>query len=120
MSWNHLPLAQRVLGKRGRAIGHGHLDTHEDRRVEGMGVWFEEMLAKNGPEMRRQSPPTALRELRGKMKVHPHLKAFSIIPENGRQEKIQRETADFTAQEWPLDGWPTWAQEEPEDNAGDF
>lgn len=83
-----------------------------------MGVGFEEMLAKNGPEMRRQSLPTALRELRGKMTVLPHLKAFSVIPENGRQEKIQRET-DVTTQEWPLDGWPTWAQEEPEDNVGD-
>lgn len=86
MSRSHLPLAQRVTGKRGRVIGHGHVDAHEDRRVEGMGVGFEEMLAKNGPEMRRQSLPTALRELRGKMTVLPHLKAFSVIPENGRRE----------------------------------
>ena len=39
--------------------------------------------------------PAALRRRRGKMEIHPHPRAFCIIPE--MEDRIRREATDFPA-----------------------
>ena len=81
-------------------------DTHGDRRVEGVGVGFEEMLVENGSELRRQNPSCTQKTKRknGDSSTSKSVLHYSRKWKTKRNSEGKRQISQPRNGQW-TDGW---------------